>query len=46
MLEKNNCAPFIGDLRYFTPNKNRLTHDRPRKGQKVTINHVLNGKEG
>ena len=32
---KNNCAPFIGDLRYFTPNKNRLTHDRPRKGQKI-----------
>nr|DAE32002.1 MAG TPA: hypothetical protein [virus sp. ctReX5] len=28
------CAR-IGDLRYFTPNKNRLTHDRPRKGQKT-----------
>ena len=35
-LKKNNCAPFIGDLRYFTPNKNRLTHCGPQKGQKVT----------
>ena len=38
-LKKQLCA-LIGDLRYFTPNKNRLTHDRPRKGQKVTINHA------
>lgn len=33
-LKKQLCA-HIGDLRYFTPNKNRLTHDRPRKGQKI-----------
>ena len=26
----------LGDLRYFTPNKNRLTHCGPQKGQKVT----------
>nr|DAR39002.1 MAG TPA: hypothetical protein [Caudoviricetes sp.] len=32
------CA-LIGALRY-TPNKNRLTHDRPREGQKATINHA------
>lgn len=34
-LKKQLCAR-IGDLRYFTPNKNRLTHDGPRKGQKAT----------
>nr|DAI65440.1 MAG TPA: hypothetical protein [Caudoviricetes sp.] len=28
------------------PNKNRLTHDRPRKGQKATINHALKQKRG
>lgn len=34
-LKKQLCAR-IGDLRYFTPNKNRLTHGRPRKSQKAT----------
>nr|DAR37057.1 MAG TPA: hypothetical protein [Caudoviricetes sp.] len=28
------------------PNKNRLTHGRPRKGQKQLINHVLKRKRG
>nr|DAE67467.1 MAG TPA: hypothetical protein [Bacteriophage sp.] len=36
----------MGDLRYFTPNKNRLTHDRPRKGQKTAYRPCTNRKEG
>lgn len=44
-LKKQLCA-LIGDLRYFTPNKNRLTHDRPRKVKKQLINHVLKQKRG